>query len=118
MNVTLVPYGHTQEIPEKEVSEGYHWWRPKATYPLKFCQHGSKECFGNTMQACAIEVLETPERYVPLVGCMANYTPNFRPELTSFACSKKLDIPMSDMQRIKTCTLGDRGQELSAQKKA
>ncbi|XP_067411081.1 gamma-interferon-inducible lysosomal thiol reductase [Emydura macquarii macquarii] len=95
MNVTLVPYGNTQE---KNVSG--QW---------KFeCQHGAAECLGNMVETCLMYHLKDVEQYFPVIACMESGTAvsdNLEPCLQVFASTAQL-------AEIKACVTGDLGNKL------
>eukprot|EP00419_Tripos_fusus_P046906 CAMPEP_0172838152 /NCGR_PEP_ID=MMETSP1075-20121228/27673_1 /TAXON_ID=2916 /ORGANISM="Ceratium fusus, Strain PA161109" /LENGTH=256 /DNA_ID=CAMNT_0013681623 /DNA_START=43 /DNA_END=810 /DNA_ORIENTATION=- len=108
MSLHLIPFGNGQLIKEDTVSKGYHFWHPGAGYPLVMCQHGSQECLGNKIQACAIADLEETV-YVPFLLCMIAYGTRAGPELSSYDCGQRLGI---DMAKVKDCASSRRGHEL------
>mmetsp|Transcript_104398 Transcript_104398/g.294305 ORF Transcript_104398/g.294305 Transcript_104398/m.294305 type:complete len:338 (-) Transcript_104398:69-1082(-) len=108
LDIKLYPFGNGVVIPEKQVSEGYHFFHPTATYPLFQCQHGEAECIGNMIQACAMD-LEPFEQSVQLVICMASYGTSMGPELTSYECGTKMGFNMS---AIRDCVYSDHGAKL------
>lgn len=59
MDVELVPFGHAN------VSYPRH-----DNKPVFHCQHGPKECYGNRVQACAIEILKNTEISLNYINCM------------------------------------------------
>lgn len=107
-SLRLYPFGNARLVPEVQVSKGYHFWHPNATYPLVLCQHGDQECLGNRIQACAIHLLK-PEVHVPFVVCMVSYGNRAGVELSSFACGTTLKI---DMASIKACAESQQGYKL------
>jgi len=108
MSLHLYPFGNGHLLKEEHVSQGYHFWHPGADYPLVLCQHGSRECLGNTIQACALADLEAT-KHMPFVLCMVSYGTQAGPELTSYACGTRLGI---DMAKLKACATSRRGHDL------
>ncbi|XP_072261232.1 gamma-interferon-inducible lysosomal thiol reductase [Pyxicephalus adspersus] len=95
MNVTLVPYGNAQE---KNVSGKWEFE----------CQHGPEECYGNTIEACLIHLLNEDNVYFPVIDCMEmseNVTGSLRP------CLEALypDLPV---KTVLDCVNGDLGNKL------
>lgn len=109
MTVKLYPYGNAQAIAEEDISEGFHFWHPNASYPYISCQHEEAECFGNMIEACAIDMLKDQELHVPYVLCMSSYQSNVGFEKASYECGQELQV---NMTLIKNCVESDRGYEL------
>lgn len=59
MDVELVPFGNAN------VSYPRH-----DNKPVFHCQHGPKECYGNRVQACTIEMLKNTDLSIRFVRCM------------------------------------------------
>jgi len=108
MSLHLYPFGNGQLLPEKEVSQGYHFWHPDAQYPLVLCQHGERECLGNKIQACALADLQA-SKHMAFLLCMVSYGPSAGPELTSHACGTRLGV---DMAALRVCATSRRGHDL------
>lgn len=109
MTVKLHPFGNAQAIPEKDLSDGYHFWHENAQYPIIMCQHNAEECLGNKIQSCVIEQHKESSKHVPFILCMASYGLSAGVELTSYNCGKKLDI---DMKKVRECVHSDKGHKL------
>lgn len=110
MDVRLYPFGNAAFVEKGQVSAGYQFWHEDALYPLIQCQHGDNECFGNEVQACAINRLGK-ELSVSFILCMSAYGTNYGLELTSFACGSKLGI---DMAEIKACVFSSASHAMMA----
>lgn len=59
MDVELVPFG------KANVSYPRHDNKPEF-----FCHHGPRECYGNRVQACVIEMLKNTDLSIEYVHCM------------------------------------------------
>eukprot|EP00413_Alexandrium_margalefii_P021580 CAMPEP_0204563596 /NCGR_PEP_ID=MMETSP0661-20131031/34400_1 /ASSEMBLY_ACC=CAM_ASM_000606 /TAXON_ID=109239 /ORGANISM="Alexandrium margalefi, Strain AMGDE01CS-322" /LENGTH=266 /DNA_ID=CAMNT_0051571165 /DNA_START=161 /DNA_END=961 /DNA_ORIENTATION=- len=105
----FIPFGNAQEMPASQISDGYKYWHPNARFPLVLCQHGETECLGNRIHACAMDILKTPDKYVPFLICMASYGPRVSVELSSFECANAQGVSMKE---IKSCATSDRGHKL------
>lgn len=93
MDVTLVPYGNAQE----------HKYGDKWVF---YCQHGSAECTGNMIQACAISITQDPKVYIPFVHCHLYYGPS---EVNAKYCTSLHNI---DYSHIQTCFRSSQGNAL------
>lgn len=111
IDIKLYPFGNARLVDEEEVSEGYHFWHPDAHYPIVACQHQETECFGNMIQACAIDLSDGPEIFVPFVMCMASYGIDAGVELSSYECGRRVGL---DMHAVKQCAESERGSRLIA----
>jgi len=113
LNITMNPYGNAMSIPLKSVSEGYKFWHPDSTKDgfeyVHICQHGTDECLGNLIQACAISMVEK-EKYMELVFCMAQ-KPDWSIEKASYECMDKFDI---DHDHVKACVGSPQGNKMFA----
>jgi len=109
ISLHFIPFGNAKEMPLSQVSPGYKYWHPQAQFPLVLCQHGETECLGNQIHACAVDLLKTPDRYVPFIMCMASYGPHTSVELSSFECGSRLNV---GIEQIKSCAMSDRGHQL------
>jgi len=109
MDVKLYPFGNAANLSKSQVSKGYHFWHPDASYPLIVCQHGEAECLGNRIHVCASDVLKDNAKLVPFVICMASYGTLAGAELTSYECGKELNISMKE---IKECVDSKKGLDL------
>lgn len=120
----LYPFGNAVMLPANEVSEGYHFWHDNTSVAgarsigtlvgdvVFLCQHDDEECLGNMIQACTMDLVETPSRYVPFTLCMASYNLSIGVEKTSYECGEKLGI---DMAAVRKCVLSRTGNELEAE---
>jgi interferon gamma-inducible protein 30 len=109
IDLKLYPFGNAAYLTKEMVSRGYHFWHPQASYPLLMCQHGESECLGNSIHACAMDVLQDSAKYVPFIICMSAFEPGTGMELSSYECGKQLGI---DMSNIKACVNSKRGVNL------
>jgi len=106
----LYPFGNALMLSPDDVSEGYHFWHEDASDNTIFmCQHGDEECLGNMIQACTIDLLHEPSKYVPYTLCMASYGFNAGIEKSSYECGEELDI---DMDAVKACAQSRTGDKL------
>lgn len=112
MDIHFYPYGNAMTIPKANVSAGYRYWHAELNndgFEYVFpCQHGPDECFGNHLQACAIQALGTQENYVPFIMCMEG-NDTVSQEMSSFECAKTLGI---DLDAVKACVQGKDGNAL------
>lgn len=114
LNITINPYGNSMSIPVSKVSDGYKFFHPDTTGDgwdyVHMCQHGSDECLGNLIQACAIEKVEQ-KKYMDLIICMAS-EPSWGIEKLGFECMTKAGI---DPNPIKECVTSPHGNTLMAE---
>lgn len=104
INVSLVPYG---KATEKQ--DGNNW--------VFKCQHGPKECVGNVIQACALDILPPTVKdaatgiptVLSLVNCMEGAKD---PSSAGPDCASKLSI---DFAPIDTCSKNSMGNQLQHQ---
>lgn len=112
IDVKLYPYGNARTVSVVNVSDGYKYWHKdvaeKGLENVFNCQHGQEECFGNMLQACAIDRLSDLQRSIPFIACMEGM-PESSAERSSYACSKRLGV---DLDPIKSCTMGKEGNRL------
>lgn len=115
LNITLYPYGNAQTVPVTQISEGYKFWHKDTTGEgfknIFMCQHGSDECFGNLVHACASDVAEQAGdkgKGLELAFCMAGL-PEYSIEKSSYECMEKVGI---DHDKVSECVKGARGNEL------
>jgi interferon gamma-inducible protein 30 len=101
INVSLVPYG---KATEKQ--NGDNW--------VFTCQHGPRECVGNVIQACALNILPPTvvdagtgiPSVISLVNCMEATRD---PSSAGPACATQLSI---DFAPIDTCSKNSQGNQL------
>lgn len=114
LNVTMNPYGNAMSVPTVNVSEGYKFFHPETTGAgwdyVHICQHGTDECFGNLVQACAIKNTEQ-SKYMELILCMAA-KPDWGIEKASYECMTSAGI---DPKPIKECASSPVGNKLMAE---
>lgn len=113
LNLSIVPYGNAMSIPTANISEGYKFWHPDTTTEgfeyVHVCQHGSDECLGNLIQACAMNNT-SQDKFLELVFCMSAF-PEYSVEKASYECMTKAGI---DHDAVKTCTKSPEGNRLMA----
>lgn len=64
-SIDIVPYGNAKEKLD-DASGQYEFT----------CQHGPDECYLNLVEACAIDYLEAPAKYLPFVACIEDPSVN------------------------------------------
>ncbi|KAH9637995.1 hypothetical protein HF086_014856 [Spodoptera exigua] len=100
LDIHLIPYGHAKT---RRVSRGYKFT----------CQHGIPECFGNTVQACAIDVLRNITRAVSFNACLlqnTSYRSGYQYFISVFHwCGSQDNV---DVQTIWRCVHSDHGSIL------
>lgn len=92
MNLTIVPFGNAK-ISGSKVT----------------CQHGEKECEGNSWEQCGIAHNPDPKDHFPYYECMeaSKGKPNFKSAAQS--CAKEAGIEFGP---IETCFNGEEGASL------
>nr|XP_021187336.2 gamma-interferon-inducible lysosomal thiol reductase [Helicoverpa armigera] len=100
LDIHLIPYGHAETI---RANGGY-----------KFnCQHGVPECFGNTLQACAIDVLKNTTKVLPFNTCLMrniSYRTSYSHVMSVINwCGAEHDVHVQDIWR---CVHSRRGSYL------
>lgn len=93
INIELIPFGKASFFP---VNGEYQFE----------CQHGPKECKGNKIHACAIDLYPTTESSLPFVYCSMGAGDPIEAANTC-ATNNKLD-----WTQISSCASGKRGSEL------
>jgi interferon gamma-inducible protein 30 len=96
MDVDLIPYGKAAYTNH---SDGTVTFR---------CQHGARECAGNMIQACAVNLLQDTAKVLPLVYCMESQR---APDRAGQQCAERLNITWSPIQE---CASGTQGQQFLA----
>ncbi|KAI2795983.1 hypothetical protein RDWZM_004640 [Blomia tropicalis] len=77
--------------------------------PLFKCQHGAAECFGNRVQACAIDINQNLTLSLDYIYCMYN-DPDWKNTYDTWKrCATKLSM---DWKTVEICNEGKRGFEL------
>ncbi|KAJ8736416.1 hypothetical protein PYW08_007072 [Mythimna loreyi] len=100
LDIHLIPYGHAKT---RRVQGGY-----------KFsCQHGIPECFGNTVQACAVDLVRNVTRSVNFNTCLMQNT-SYRTSYQYYIfvlhwCGTQHDV---NVQEIWKCLHSPRGSIL------
>jgi hypothetical protein len=95
INLNFVPFGKARQ------------WYSNDSYQFE-CHHGPKECFGNIIQACAINIFQEPADIFNYVTClMTEVNPSDVTNATYpvDSCGKDLDV-----DKVKTCANGKDGQ--------
>lgn len=96
LDVQLYPYGKA-------------FYERKPNGDIEFtCQHGRRECKGNTIQACVLDKYKDLRTQLTFVQCMEQ---SFSPERDEVLeqCGSKSSL---DVQYIKDCSTGSKGTEL------
>jgi len=103
LDLRLFPAGNVLTIPTASVSDGYRFWHPEleaegADEYVLVCQHGERECLGNAIHSCAMQLLAGPSEYLPLIFCMAESAGNGNlVEKASFECMHALGINATEI---------------------
>lgn len=112
IKVHFYPYGNAQTLRTHDIAPGYKYWHEEMDaegmdymFP---CQHGPDECFGNMLQACAIDSLNEQAKIVPFIICMETFS-NKSLELAAWDCGNEQGV---DLQKIKTCMQSSHGNRL------
>jgi len=93
IRLEMLPYGKAIEKYDKASGK----WK-------FFCQHGKRECTGNLIQTCAIQITKSdPYKYLPFIRCMALAS---KPLDVVPTCAKENAI---DLKLINDCVLGNAG---------
>jgi len=80
------------------------------------CQHGERECYGNIIQACLINMVgeEEQEVIVPMISCIMSKSPDRL--MDAEVCVKESnlsnDVIEQYINRLETCVSGKEGQSL------
>eukprot|EP01017_Pseudomicrothorax_dubius_P025377 TRINITY_DN273_c0_g1_i1.p1 TRINITY_DN273_c0_g1~~TRINITY_DN273_c0_g1_i1.p1 ORF type:complete len:232 (+),score=45.59 TRINITY_DN273_c0_g1_i1:99-794(+) len=99
VNVTLIPYGNAHETSS---SQGW----------VFTCQHGSKECYGNIIETCAIDQLDQ-HRALLFITCLESAvaeTGSF--DTAGQQCAQQVN---ADFTAIKYCATSSKGNQLEHQ---
>ncbi|XP_048002281.1 GILT-like protein 2 isoform X1 [Leguminivora glycinivorella] len=75
------------------------------------CQHGEKECYGNKLHACAIDIVKDMTVAEPYISCMMNGTWGGGGS-TDMDATKCGDLMKIDSKPIIECAKGKKGEEL------
>jgi len=112
LNISLYPYGNAQRVPVKNISAGYKFWHPDVEKKenVYICQHGSDECLGNLIQACAIHIAPQ-EKHMAFIGCMNSKLTEQSVEMCSYDCMDQNGISKTEMQE---CVNGKQGDDIMA----
>lgn len=95
-NVQLFPYG---KASYERLDNG--------TYQF-YCQHGPRECRGNTVQACALDMYPI-DKVIPFVECMEK---SGLPDTVVDSCAQSSDL---DASKVNQCADGAKGNNLLLQ---
>lgn len=71
------------------------------------CQHGTKECDVNMVEACGIKHISEPAQYMPFIFCVEKSAQSQTPDALIKACAKDDSVASS----ISTCYGEGKGQE-------
>ncbi|XP_068625137.1 gamma-interferon-inducible lysosomal thiol reductase-like [Battus philenor] len=98
LDIYTYPYGNAKTF----IHDGKYQFK---------CQHGPKECYGNKLHACAIDLLNNETQALLFNSCMMTPRNNSRgsDDESADRCGEKQDI---DVTTIKECAKGDRGSQL------
>lgn len=101
--VKIYPFGNGIEKYNKETKR----------YEYE-CQHGSKECYGNSIQICAIELMKSREDANEFLICsysnIAQHKKDFDTNLKF--CLDELKYPPEYEEKIRKCTMNEDGNML------
>ncbi|OQV23944.1 putative Gamma-interferon-inducible lysosomal thiol reductase [Hypsibius exemplaris] len=102
MNVSLIPFGIATE---RKQGDSY----------VFTCQHGAKECRGNTIQACIIHLLTLTDPALPLkfIYCMER---SRDPSAAGAACAIELGVEFAPIATCASTKLGNELQHVMAQR--
>merc|ERR1711970_733789 len=73
------------------------------------CQHGPRECVGNKVQACLLNMVQEQEIQVPLINCMMS---SAHPPPPTSSCLDSLGISFPEVDWVEACAAGDEGTDL------
>merc|ERR1712123_514841 len=81
------------------------------------CQHGPNECWGNKVQACALNSVSNAEEIVPLINCLMLSTISLGPEAALVNCVLGLNVINPPRitptpEELLECSKGDEGSSL------
>lgn len=93
MEVNLIPFGKAVEQVHRDGSRVF------------YCHHGPPECFGNTIQACAIKLHPDTKTHLSYINCMESY---FTPSRAGTMCARRSSV---DYSSILNCANGPDGNE-------
>nr|CAB3255258.1 gamma-interferon-inducible lysosomal thiol reductase [Phallusia mammillata] len=95
MNVKIVPFGKAFYVKQDDGSYKFS------------CQHGKKECYGNSIENCLIKYSDNnPHSYLPIVQCMESASDPVA------AANKCITDGGYSWDTINTCALGPEGNDL------
>lgn len=97
LSLELVPYGNAHVMIDGTVQ----------------CQHGPAECYGNTIESCAIHCLKDAKVWFPFVRCMESM--HVFTDAAAEGCANTLKI---DYKPIRECVNGPEGKALIQKNKA
>ncbi|XP_065217551.1 GILT-like protein 1 [Planococcus citri] len=102
INVEFVPFG--KAAIEK---------LPNGTWKAD-CQHGQYECYGNIIQACALDEFKNDSnKAVEFVHCSVSYNSKY-PFNTTSTCFERIKNDTESIERFNQCKTTDKGYELLA----
>ncbi|VVD02256.1 unnamed protein product [Leptidea sinapis] len=98
INVLLVPYGHAET------------WPSRGSYKFN-CQHGSDECHGNRIHACAIHEIQNNSRAAIFNVCLMTHTLRRDNRMDFFTalnlCGNQMSV--NSISEIWNCAVTSRG---------
>ncbi|GFY53486.1 gamma-interferon-inducible lysosomal thiol reductase [Trichonephila inaurata madagascariensis] len=95
ISVHLIPFGKARALFD-ENSQKYEFQ----------CHHGPRECYGNTVQGCAISLYPDTETHLNFINCMESYP---RPSESGPKCARRLSL---DWKSISKCADGEAGKQI------
>jgi len=95
----MVPYGNAKEL-----------FRPETGLWQFYCQHGSSECLGNLIHACAIYLYPETTQHMPFIYCTESNDGDV--EQVATECAQKSSI---DYDKITACRSSKLGNQIEHQ---
>ncbi|GIY75851.1 GILT-like protein 1 [Caerostris extrusa] len=95
VDVRLIPFGKAQALYDP-TSNKYEFQ----------CHHGFAECYGNTVQGCAISLYPDVETHLNFISCMESYP---RPSDSGQKCARRQSL---DWRKISKCADGEEGKQI------
>ncbi|CAN7944531.1 unnamed protein product [Ixodes hexagonus] len=98
MEVDVVPFGNGH-IGERTL-------RSNKTYYSITCQHGSKECKGNKIEACAVKYFKKTTEWLSVIACMSTFSDPYN---RGKRCVEDRKLQWT---RVSRCANGEEGERL------